>query len=61
MILRTSVTPVLIKLSRECGPYDPPEGLHLNPIALAHVGNDLGREGSHLVALKSPLFHDETL
>ena len=40
-------------MSRECGPYDPPEGLHLNPIALAHVGNDLGREGSHLVALKS--------
>ena len=48
-------------MSRECGPYDPPEGLHLNPIALAHVGNDLGREGSHLDALKSPLFHDETL
>ena len=38
-----------------------PVGRHLNPIALPYVGNDVGREGSPLDALKSPLFHNETL
>ena len=46
---------------RQSGPYDPPVGRHLNPIALPYVGNDVGREWSPLDALKSPLFHNETL